>query len=315
MNSFPFREDSWTMETFWTFVYERQMVYHRRFELNQTPPWTEDQVLRDYHFCNVYRELDRGTLFLTEKILPACKSDYDAAWNILIYRYFNQISTFEYLARITGYFPWTEHWDYKSQAAALRSHEGRGHKVFTSAFTVTGVRFGGFPDKIRNVCYLMEQLQPQIPRLLGKLRPSPSFRDVYYAFLGMDGFGHFLAFQVAVDWAYWDRNIDRNSFAVAGPGCKHGLRWIFPEINGERAFTQGIHYLTNNQRAYFSQYNLEFPYWNNQEIVASDIENCLCEASKYFRLKFHRNWNGTPVRGGGRMRKFDASSRIQPSLI
>lgn len=51
---------------FFEFIYDRQEIWHRRNVLNLPAPWSTDEILRNYRFCNVYRELDGGTLALTK---------------------------------------------------------------------------------------------------------------------------------------------------------------------------------------------------------------------------------------------------------
>ena len=53
---------------FWDFVRERHAIYLKR-QAGAPPPWTTDAVLANYHFTNVYRELDPGTAFIREQLL------------------------------------------------------------------------------------------------------------------------------------------------------------------------------------------------------------------------------------------------------
>jgi len=306
------------MRLFWQFVYERQMVYHRRFERQDLPPWTQDQWLANHHFCNVYRELDRGTQYIIGVLEAAATfgTPEDALWNILVYRYFNAIPTFDFLRDGKPYLEWRTPWDHRDQAGYIKYWVNEtGNQPFTGAFTVTGVKFGNYTDKVSNVCFLMELLQKKVPEIVVRLNNAPDFERAYHVFLGVDGFGRFLGFQVAVDWAYYDPRLDRNSFAEAGPGCINGLKWLYPGIRGVKSYHLAIHSLADSQQSYFQQYDLAFPYWQNKTIVASDIENCLCEFSKYMRMRTGQRPDGSVVRGGGRTRNFNAFSRIQPALI
>ena len=45
------------------FANERHMIYRRR-EAGESPPWTADPILCNYRFTNVYRELDRVTIWI-----------------------------------------------------------------------------------------------------------------------------------------------------------------------------------------------------------------------------------------------------------
>lgn len=47
------------------FIKERMLIWERR-EVGESVPFTEDVILRDYRFCNIYRELDRQTIEIHE---------------------------------------------------------------------------------------------------------------------------------------------------------------------------------------------------------------------------------------------------------
>ena len=47
------------------FMQARHAIYLKR-KMNLPKPWTSDPILQDYRFCNVYRELDRETMWIKE---------------------------------------------------------------------------------------------------------------------------------------------------------------------------------------------------------------------------------------------------------
>lgn len=54
-------------DAFWSFVTERDRIWTRREVENLPEPWTDDPVLRDYHFTNVHRWKDPGTRWIVEQ--------------------------------------------------------------------------------------------------------------------------------------------------------------------------------------------------------------------------------------------------------
>jgi hypothetical protein len=54
-------------ERFWRFVHERQEIWRKK-SAGEPAPWTSDPILRYNSFTNVYRELDRGTLYLQQHL-------------------------------------------------------------------------------------------------------------------------------------------------------------------------------------------------------------------------------------------------------
>ena len=72
------------IEAFFAFVYERQLIWHKRTILHLPAPWTEDKILQTYKFCNVYRQLDAGTLAIS-KYLQAEYSPEQKLFNIIAF--------------------------------------------------------------------------------------------------------------------------------------------------------------------------------------------------------------------------------------
>ena len=99
---------------FFRFMHERQSIWVRR-KNSQYLTWTKadgggddkvlsyDETLRTYHFCNIYRELDRGTAFFHAHVLKLREakkewSDQEwletVLWATYVYRQVNRVETF-----------------------------------------------------------------------------------------------------------------------------------------------------------------------------------------------------------------------------
>ena len=107
---------------FFEFVSKRQKAFeHWKAKRNATlngdiggigADENEDPILKEYHFCNVYRELDRGTTFFHSHILDEWKAFVDkyptdeerqshlvdwirtVLWNSFVYRQVNKVESF-----------------------------------------------------------------------------------------------------------------------------------------------------------------------------------------------------------------------------
>ena len=80
---------------FFSFIYEKQNIYHKKEVLKLPPPWTDDEVLKRYHFCNVYLETDRGSRYLIETVLNKDYHPVMKFFNVITCRYFNQTGLFD----------------------------------------------------------------------------------------------------------------------------------------------------------------------------------------------------------------------------
>lgn len=310
------------MDVFWNFIVERQTVYHRRVVEEQLPPWTTDPVLRGYFFTNVYRELDKGTVFLIRNIIKFPR-DEDLLFGIMVYRLFNDIDTFRFLmlkCKMTAYGAWE--WD--KAARYLNAYEDHGHRVFTDAFTVTGVKFGGFPDKIRNICWLIGKLQRQVPSLLARIRSAKSLKQVWEIFNDTEGFGRFLAYELAIDVNYSRlTEFSENDWVNAGPGCKRGIQWIWstgdPKVvpwvwRRTAAWEDYITFLQIRQDEFIQgigRMDAWHTAWPGYRLTLRSIEHSLCEFQKYARARYHRNPDRTPSRQATRR----YTPQVQPALM
>ncbi len=55
------------LQKFFYWINERHNIYLRK-QAGEPKPWTEDTIMQDYKFCNVFRELDTTTIWIKENI-------------------------------------------------------------------------------------------------------------------------------------------------------------------------------------------------------------------------------------------------------
>jgi hypothetical protein len=88
---------------FFLFIYERHCIWVRR-NLGMAAPWSANILFQTKSFCNVYRELDRGTAFFRAHILDLYESKDEwkheewltaVLWASYCYRQVNRIESFK----------------------------------------------------------------------------------------------------------------------------------------------------------------------------------------------------------------------------
>ena len=99
---------------FFLLCYERQLIWHRK-RAGLKHPLTKDVKLSKSFYCNVYRELDRGTQYFRSNLIR-CRSRvgggssrYDleeVLWDSLCYRLVNKIETFVRFTKIPNREEW-----------------------------------------------------------------------------------------------------------------------------------------------------------------------------------------------------------------
>lgn len=275
------------MKLFWTYALERHMVYRRKEIELLPPPWTQDPIINQYKMTNTFRELDRGTKFVTNHILKNENlSPSDVLFNVIAYRLFNKIETFMHHG-----FLHVE--DYDVEWFDKHIHElDLDSSVFTSAFIVSGysmTELSGM-DKISRLARVIGWLRDQIKYdndLVPTILADTDMSKTYKQLLGLTGLGPFLAYQIAVDLSYWNMTkFGEDDFVIMGPGAKRGIDWLFTDDN-DASYEELCFWLRDRQYELMASYNLDcytiladrtVPY-----LTVMSLENDLCEFQKYMK--------------------------------
>lgn len=279
------------MEMFWKFAMERHMVYRRKELELRPPPWTDNDILNGFKFTCIFRELDRGTKFVTNVILNnAGLSDESVVFNVIAYRLFNKIETFQY----HGFLDVNSYSVDKFDALIHKLSE-TARTVFTSAFIVSGYSMNELSgmDKISRLARVIGWIRDQIvcdKDFINIIMSDTDMSTTYKALKGLTGLGPFLAYQIAVDLSYWHKTkFGEDDFVIMGPGAKRGIDWLFTEDN-EESYEEKCFWLRDRQYELMDEYGIEYqsalsdrqvPY-----LTAMSIENEMCEASKYFKAYY-----------------------------
>lgn len=275
------------LKEFFRFVAERQKIYQRRFVFKRKAPWTKDPVLASGFFTNVYRELDKGTIYLVDNVLREFISEVDELYEILFYRTFNNRDTYQLLREAGRDFGDFEDW--KRWRNVLRIDKTLGATPFTKAHMTSGVKYGGFPDKLSNICWLLNSLWKRKEEIYQKIMSAKSLEEQSKEVQSLDGFGPFLAYEVVTDIGYSPRlrRFSEDDWANPGPGCRRGIDALCKGgfLTSPTTYLDIIKTLRWNQKFYFKKFEIKFPYLEGKELSLRNIEHSLCEFSKYLRGK------------------------------
>ena len=284
-------------------ICDRHQIYRRKTD-DLPPPWTTNQILREWKYCNVFRELDRGSQYAIKKIIPslATKSLADAVFALLCYRIFNRIETYETLLakevslEVCAYRP-------ETLVAALDEQQS---PIFTSAFTVCPMNFGRyktFPTKLERVAAAMKDWCVALPTISSTIDDKKISQCTFQALRELPGLGEFNAYQVCLDIGYCRPDLfDEDRFVVAGPGAKRGVDLCY-DHRGGMSYSEAIAHLRDTMNVRLaSMTDLFDDRPSNKPILnLAATQNCMCELSKYVRCK--RGGRGGKVKydgvGGG----------------
>lgn len=257
-------------------------------------PWTEDELLRSYRWCNVRRMDDRVS---AELLAHWYQHDSEFSVALVAAVLARLVNWTESLMEITGGQRFgLERLDRVRNILLARAQ--RGEKVFTGAYVVPGV-----PGKVKvvSVCDLVELIQARAGQIY-----APSMHATWSNLISFDGLGSFLAGQIVADLAHlrvgegWE---DRDAWAPIGPGSNRGMNRLLGQPKdrqiSQAEFDELLPRLIRVLKPRVAGL------WADRRLQAMDIQNCLCEFDKYRRLQMNE----------GKVRaKYDGLGSLQGTL-
>lgn len=256
------------------FIWERHQIYRRKLK-GLPKPWTGDSILRSYRFCNVYRELDRETVWIRENWRVPMEQHEDLWFAMVIARLINWSPT---LAEMRPPLPWNA----QAFVQDLHSRRKAKSKVFGGAYIVStnGVKM----DKAE---YLAERVLTPLWVDREHLRPYPTeaLSIWHEALMEYQGMGSFIAAQVVADTKFAPRLKkvpDWWTFAASGPGSRRGLNRVLvrpvDQPWNELEWRAALRELQKEVTPIIRKAKMP-------RISAQDLQNCLCEFDKYERVR------------------------------
>jgi len=263
-----------TESDFWDFVNKRQRIWYRRFVKGLPSPWTDDPLLATARFTNVYRELDRGTLWAIENILQ--QTDFkNMLFQSIAYRCLNRVETLEQVN-----LPNCNTYHAGDLYLELEALKEKGKPIFGAAY-VTPVMKG--VSRLIAYSVTVRDAHNHLDQLYRETRSAPTLEYAWKVLQEIQGIAGFLAFEVINDLLYTNYWTDftEDDFVFIGPGAIRGLQYLRPDCTRTQA-EQYLVELRNKQRSYLPK---NFPYYQGKEITLANMENCCCEFRKYWTAR------------------------------
>ena len=270
---------------------ERHAIYERK-QSGLPFPWTEDTILQKYKFCNVFRELDTGTIWCREHIREPYEFAVQLFFNIAAYRSVNSWETWEEVytqERIRAGHSFIVEYRAEVINKILKKRRDRGERIFTNAHMLTGV---GGVDKIdmytnKTFQFMWDNRKELEPKSDDTLQIA--FNRLIDA--KIPAIGKFLAYEIITDLRhtrYLENADDIYTWANTGNGARRGVMRVFfgklidTKLSDDYCLER-MKFLLDISREYL---NPAFPV-----LEMRDIEHTLCEFDKYERTRLGE---GTP---------------------
>lgn len=273
-------------------VTEREAIRIRK-ERGDPFPWTENEILRSYRFCNVRREDDRVTKWIDQNIRKPFAGHPHLWFTLCTARQINWPPTLDALIRNDfrgrGWATWPtqEGFSPSDIGRAMEDLAVSGEKVFTGAYIITAPSIKGAKKTQYVAEVTLGRLWRDRKNFIDHFARTPTLRSTHQLLMKYDGWGPFLAYQAIVDMRFTEilRDApDVGSFVAAGPGTIRGLN----RLNARRLnYALPQHQAMHECREIYKTIQAD----TGVAMDLSDVPNILCETDKFLRVK---NGEGKP---------------------
>lgn len=281
------------IDTEWAYwIRERENIRIKK-AAHLPPPWTASKVMAETRWCCARRMDDKVSIWLLENwFLPdGYASNRTAVVAGLLARMINKPET---LTEITGGKRFTK-WDKQRAYDAMYKVKASGQPVFTGAFIINGASGGPKIDQVLNA---IDDAYQQADSRASQFVVPESMQATAAKLSGLRGVGSFISGQVVADLRHVLGDVkagwwgDRMTWAPPGPGSSRGMRYLLgasaQETVGrgtdlkEKQFLPALRKLVELAQ----RHPVVAPVFKERKLEAHDIQNTLCETSKFVRISY-----------------------------
>jgi len=271
-------------DAYWKFAQKRQEIFFGRIE-GKPSPWTDDPILQQYKFTNAYRASDRVSQYLIRHVIYTGDTSLEEVFfRILLFKFFNRISTWEQLLNRIGDIKYSS-FNYNQYDEALTDMLITGQRIFSGAYLMpAGDGELAYNRKHRSYLRLLIRImEDEVPVQMTRLS---KMRDAFLLLRSYPMLGDFLAYQYVIDLNYSEVvNFSESEFIIPGPGAKSGMRKCFSSFGGLSEMDL-IELVTERQEEEFTKRDINFRSLWGRKLQLIDCQNIFCEIDKYARIAF-----------------------------
>lgn len=145
-------------DLYWYFAYERQNIFLKKVK-GENAPWTNDEILQTYKFCNSYRVNDRVSQYLLKNVIYNGKkySDTDMLFRIILFKLFNKESTWELLLNNFDDITLSS-FNITNYSKVLEEAISSGIKIYNDAYISCATKAFGYNRKHDNHLALLNKI-------------------------------------------------------------------------------------------------------------------------------------------------------------
>ena len=279
--------------TYW--IEERERIRHLKEDLKQDPPWTEDPILKEFKFCQVFREDDRTTRWFRTHMREPLRNSPDVFMATIAFRFFNLIETGRTLLDNNLHIEW-------DRPKAIEEIK-KNPKWITGAYIV---KSPNRMDKVTGVTECVSHIWDDRENIVKQLESFTTLEEAWRFLMQYPYIGPFVSYEMVTDLRHTyllENATDICSWGNPGPGAMRGLNRLTgrPLEFCKRSWDWHSEMLDLydwcSQKLDLSKLNYPFE--------MREVEGGLCEFDKYSRI----------LKGQGRTRSvYNYSERNRPLI-
>jgi len=255
------------IKQYYDFIIERENIRLKK-ERGEPRPWTEDPLLQEYKFTNIYREEDAGTKYYLESVIGNKTNEEEILFLTVAYRLVNEPKSWDELQYTVDYNKLATEKEIKTHMDLII---GRNGKVFNGAYMILGnIPIGS--SKTGYYGNYVNRLKKYIPTLLERIKACETGKEIHILLMELENIGAFMAYELYSDLVYNILPFDENEFVNIGHGALPTLKRIYGD--GDR--DEQIRELQKEQSKYLPK--------DWKPLTLRNIEHCCCEYRKYHKL-------------------------------
>ena len=279
--------------TYW--IEERERIRHLKEELKQDPPWTEDPILKEFKFCQVFREDDRTTRWFRTYMREPLRNSPDVFMATIAFRFFNLIETGRTLLDNNLHIEW-------DRPKAIEEIK-KNPKWITGAYIV---KSPNRMDKVTGVTECVSHLWDDRENIIKQLESFTTLEEAWKFLMQYPYIGPFVSYEMVTDLRHTyllENATDICTWGNPGPGAMRGLN---------RLTGRPLEFCRRSWDWHSEM--LDLYDWCSQKLDLSklnypfemrEVEGGLCEFDKYSRI----------LKGQGRTRSvYDYSKKDRPLI-
>ena len=262
-------------------IEERERIRIVKEDKKEPPPWTRDPILKEFKFCQGFREDDRTTRWFRAHIRNPLSASPEVVMATIIFRFFNLIETGRTLLEHNLHLEW--------------DREKAIEEVFKQPKWVTGAYIVKTPNrmnKVTGVAECISHILADRQRLISALEEISTLQEAWKYLLPYPYIGPFVAYELVTDLRHTyvlDEATDILTWGNPGPGAMRGLNRL---TGRPLTFTRKTHDWNSEMNCLYQicRDRLCLPGMTVQDkhyrmpFEMREVEGGLCEFDKYSRI-------------------------------